>query len=162
MLRAPILSGWWDKIISEPLRWQEFSLDVKESFLRKGFPRIKTTLINDDRTHAQRKFYFKFFLNQTEIRLYLPFSDWVGTKQNMIVFIIKKIYLNRVRSTLTIDDQTYWPIINTRVCCSKEGKKVKKNRGVGSNKIKSIGFESEIGRKKSRWKLRSASRKGWC
>ena len=31
--------------------------------------------------HAHREFFFKISLNETEIRLYLPFSDWFVSKQ---------------------------------------------------------------------------------
>ena len=40
--------------------------------------------------------YFELLLNQTEIRLYLPFSDWFKTKQASVWFEINRKMVNKI------------------------------------------------------------------
>ena len=40
---------------------------------------------------------FEILLNQTEIWLYLPFSDWFGTKRTSVWFQINRIMVNTIR-----------------------------------------------------------------
>ena len=41
-------------------------------------------------------YFFEILLNQTEIRLYLTFSDWYGTKQTSIWFQINRKMVNNI------------------------------------------------------------------
>ena len=46
-------------------------------------------------THTQRNI-FQVLLNQTEIRLYLPLSDWFGTKRTSVWFKINRKMINTI------------------------------------------------------------------
>ena len=44
--------------------------------------------------HTHRELFFEILLNQTEIRLYLPSSDWFGTKRLSVSFQINLKMVN--------------------------------------------------------------------
>ena len=45
---------------------------------------------------THRIFFFEILLNQTEIKLYLPFSDWFGTKRTSVWFQINRKMVNTI------------------------------------------------------------------
>ena len=61
------------------------------SFHPKNAPQVKKILA----FHTQKNL-FEILINQPEIRLYLPFSDWFGIKRMSVWFQINRIMVNTI------------------------------------------------------------------
>ena len=79
---------------------------------------------NQDRVFScPREFFSEILLNQTEIRLYLPFSDWLGAKRTSVWFQINRKMVNtiwfrfeliRFRKDFSMCGQVEW---KAALCC---------------------------------------------
>ena len=57
---------------------------------------VSISMTNNDRHHYTLRYIFESLLNQTEIRLYLPYTDSFGTKRTSVWFKIIRKMVNTI------------------------------------------------------------------
>ena len=75
--------------LSDACRADMISMPERNNFLSKR------NAFRKEVAYTQKKL-FKIILNQPEIRLYLPFSDWFGTKQTSVCLQINRKMVNTI------------------------------------------------------------------